>query len=192
MASLYCSPVNDNIEKFDCGLKKGGLFGQIYAANLGDVQEISSTLNDKEMDTIIMRTNPITTQPYFWYSIAFKKGTAGLANEVQFGNNKFVNQTITFMVEGITKTSLKVLEQMVDGEAVFIAKDANGNTHVLGRITGLESSVMTYGTGTAADDIYGGTITFSSSEPEFSNLVKVGTQIQVLDSVTGLPVTVTL
>jgi hypothetical protein len=185
MANLYCSPITDNINKFDCGMKRGGLRGVIYAANFGDIADISSTTNDKEMDTITMNINPLTTNPYFWYSIVFKKNTAGLSNEVQFGNNKFVNQTITFAVEGITKISLSVLEQMVDGEAVFIAKDYQGQWHVLGRIAGLEMSAATYGTGTAQDDLYGGTITFSSAEPEFSNLVKAGTQIEVWDGVSA-------
>jgi hypothetical protein len=187
MANLYCDPVSDNIIKGDCGQKRGGLVS-IYVANLSQVQEISGTV-DKVIDTITMRTNPTTTQPYFWYSIAFKKNTAGANNEVQFGNNIFTNQSITFVVEGITAQSLKVLEQMVDGEAVFITKDYQGNAHVLGRIAGLMMSAMTYGTGTAQDDLYGGTITFQSAEPELSNLVETGTQIQVWNGTTTDTVT---
>ena len=187
--ALYCTPLTDNINKFDCGMKRGGLFGVIYAANLGEVSEISSSTNDKEMDTIVMKTNPLTTNPYFWYSIAFKKNTAGMSNQVQFGNNIFVNQSVTFAVEGITKTSLEVLEQMADGEIVFIAKDYQGNWHVLGRIAGLMMTEMTYGTGTADADLYGGTITFSSTEPELSNLVKAGTTIDVWNGTTAVTVT---
>lgn len=176
--SFFCTPITDNINKVQCGPKRGGLV-EIFVANFGEINAITSTAGDKEMDTITMLTNPITSQPYFWYRIAFKKNTAGAANEVQFGNNVFVNQTLTFTVEGITKESLAVLEGMVDGEAVFIARDYNGKTHVLGRIAGLMASAMNYGTGAAADDIYGGEITFSSEEPEFSNLVEAGTTIQV-------------
>jgi len=189
MASLYCSPVTDNLIKAECGMRRGGINFVIYAANLGDIQEISSTLNDKEMDTIVMNINPLTTAPYFWYQLAFKKNTAGITNEGVFGNNKYVNQTLILGVEGITKQSLKVLEEMVDGEIVFIAKDFEQKYHILGRIGGLEMSAMTYGTGTASDDMYGGTITFTSAEPELSNLVKSGTQIQVWDGISAVAVT---
>lgn len=180
MANLYCTPIVGNINKFICGTRRGGLNGEIYVANLGQITEISSTTSDKTMDTITMATDPLTTNPYFWYRIQFKKNTAGLSNEVQFGNNIFVNQTISFTVEGITADSLEVLQNMVDGEAVFIAKDYQGVAHVLGRVGGLMASAMTYGTGAAADDLYGGVITFSSEEPEFSNIVLAGTTIEVL------------
>lgn len=180
MANLYCTPITGNINKYICGTRRGGLFGEIYVANLGQITDISSTTNDKNMDTIVMATDPLTSNPYFWYRIQFKKNTAGMNNEVQFGNNIFVNQSITFTVEGITATSLAVLEEMVDGEAVFIAKDYQGNWHILGRIAGLVASAMNLGTGSAADDLYGGVITFSSEEPEFSNLITSGTQITVL------------
>lgn len=189
MANLYCSPIADNLEKADCGFRRGGVNTIIYAANLGDIAEISSTLNDKEMDTITMNINPITTQPYFWYQLAFKKNTAGGSNEGVFGNNKYMNQTLTLGVEGITKQSLAVLETMADGEIVFIVKDFENKYHVFGRIGGLEMSALTYGTGTAADDMYGGTITFTSAEPELSNLVKAGTQIKVWDGTAAVTVT---
>lgn len=185
MANLYCSPLTGNINKYICGTRRGGLVGEIYVANLGDIVDISSTTSDKNMDTITMAIDPLTTQPYFWYRIVFKKNTAGLNNEVQFGNNIFVNQTITFTIEGITAESLQVLQDMVDGEAVFIAKDYQGTAHVLGRISGLMASAMTYGTGAAADDLYGGEITFSSEEPEFSNIVLAGTTIEVSDGLGG-------
>lgn len=186
MAFLYCTPVTDNIDKFGCGLKRGGLQGFLYVANFGEVQEISSSTLDKEIDTITMRTNPATSAPYFWYTIAFKKNSAGMSNEGVFGNNKYVNQTLTLAVEGITKDSLSVLEQAMDGEVVVIAKDYLGVYHVLGRVAGLEMSAISYGTGTAADDMYGGTITFTSAEPEFSNVVKAGTSIDVWDGTTAV------
>lgn len=180
MANLYCTPLTGNINKFICGTRRGGLVGEIYVANLGQVDTISSTTNDKNIDVITMQIDPLTTNPYFWYRIQFKKNTAGLNNEVQFGNNIFVNQNISFTVEGITADSLEVLEEMVDGEAVFIAKDYQGIWHILGRIGGLVASAMNLGTGAAADDLYGGVITFSSEEPEFSNVVVSGTTIEVL------------
>lgn len=189
--ATFCTPITGNINKGACGPKRGGLIGEIYVANLGEILDISSTAGDKEMDTITMRTNPVTSAPYTWYKIGFKKNSAGFNNEGQFGNNIFINQSVTFQVEGITKESLEVLQGMVDGEAVFIAKDYNGKTHVLGRVAGLMMSTLTYGTGQAADDLYGGEIVFTSEEPEMSNLVKAGTTIQVFNG-TVTPDTITL
>lgn len=188
MANLYCTPITGNINKYICGTRRGGLVGEIYVANLGEIADISSTTSDKNMDTITMEIDPLTTNPYFWYRIVFKKNTAGLNNEAQFGNNIFINQTLTFTVEGITAESLEVLQNMVDGEAVFIAKDYQGVAHVLGRISGLMMSAMSYGTGAAADDLYGGEITFSSEEPEMSNIVVAGTTIEVSDGAGGVEV----
>ena len=180
--ALYCTPLTGNINKLCLGQRRGGLNAVIYVANFGEVTDISSTTNDKNMDTITMAIDPLTTNPYFWYQIAFKKNTAGLNNEVAFGNNIFTNQTITFTIEGLTAASLAVLEQMIEGEAVFIAKDYQGQANILGRIGGLTCSAMAVGTGTAADDLYGGTITFSSEEPELSNVVTPGTTIEVLNA----------
>lgn len=181
MANLYCNPLTDNILKSDCGSKRGGLFGEFYVANYGEVDTIESSNNDKNIDTITMLIDPNTTNPYYWYRIVFKKNSAGFNNEAQIGNNKFFNQSVTFAVDGITEQSLATLENMIDGESVWIVKDYNGKTHVLGRVAGLEMSALTYGSGIAADDLYGGTITFLGAEPEMSNLVVSGTQITVLD-----------
>jgi len=188
--SLYCNPITDNLEGKLCGPKRGGLNGVIYVANLSEIASITSSTNDKVYDAITMNVDPITTNPYYWFQISFKKNSAGLNNEGQFGNNIFVNQSISFTVEGITATSLQVLTDMLDGEAVFIAKDWYGETHLLGRVGGLSMSAIGYGTGAAGDDLYGGEITFSSEEPELSNLIASGTTIDVWDG--SGTVTVTL
>jgi hypothetical protein len=49
----------------NCDNFLGGLNRIIYAANLADIQEISSSTNTKTMDTITMNINPLTTAPYF-------------------------------------------------------------------------------------------------------------------------------
>ena len=189
--ALYCSPITGNIDAYLCGMRQGGLKGVMYVANFGDVADISSTTSDKNMDTIVMNIDPLTTDPYFWYQIAFRKNSAGMNNELVVGNNKYVNQSVTFQIDGLTAQSHAVLQQMADGEAVFIVRDYQGVVHVLGRIAGLEVSAETSGTGTALDDLYGATVTFTSAEPEFSNFITPGTQIEVWDGVSATT-TVTL
>lgn len=143
----------------------------IYVAKLADIQEISSTSNDKEMDTVVMKTNPLTTAPYFWYRISFKKGTAGFNNEGVFGNNVYFNQTLTFNAEDITKDSLEFVESIINTELVFIVKDNQNKYHVLGRKGGLNF----------INSLKKNVIKFLGSEPELSNLIKAGVEIQVLD-----------
>lgn len=186
--AIFCSPILDNINKADCGMRRGGITA-VFVANYGEIDTITSSTSNKSYDGITMKVNPVTSAPYYWYSLAFKTDTASIANEVQFGNNKYATQTITFTVEGISEESLRVLETAVDGEAVFIAKDYQGLYHLLGRVRGLMMSAMTYGTGAGADDIVGGEIAFSANEPELSNLVASGTVIDVWDGTTAVATT---
>lgn len=191
MSLLCCNPLTGNLLPIACGQKRGGLFGEIYAANFCDIASITSSTSSKEYDGIVMEIDPLTTDPAIWYRIVFKKNTAGLSNELQIGNNTFTNQSISFTVEGLTAAALQTLQDLSTGEAVFIAKDFLGVTHLLGRVAGLTVSAMTVGTGVAADDIYGSVITFLGGEPEFSNTIATGTQITVLseDGVTTETVT---
>lgn len=188
---MSCTPIVASIAADSCGMKKGGLLKEIYVANFNQIQSITSSTNDKVFDSIVMQTNPVTSQPYFWYRIVFKRNTAGLNNEMQFGDNIFNNQTITFQTDGISLQSLTALESMVDGQAVFIAKDSRGLVHLLGRQDGLRMSEMTKGTGVASTDFYGATVTFLGEETELSNLIAAGTTITV-DDFNGGTVTITL
>lgn len=192
MADLYCSPITGNIDAYTCGMRRGGLVKEIYVANFGDIETITSSTLNNVYDSITMNTNPSTTLPYFWYRITSRKDTAGMTNEMVNGtNNKYINQTITFSIDGITPESHQVLNEMAEGEAVFIVKDYEGQLHLLGRVAGLEVDSLASGTGTAEDDLYGATVTFTSAEPELSNFIATGTIIEVSDGAGGV-VTVTL
>ena len=61
---MSCSNLTMNLVQ-NCDNFLGGLNRIIYAANLADIQEISSSTNTKTMDTITMNINPLTTAPYF-------------------------------------------------------------------------------------------------------------------------------
>lgn len=185
----YCDSVTNNINQV-CQLNRGGLKLQIYAANLGQISAISGTVA-KEIDTITMATNPATTQPYYWYKLVFKTDSASFNNEGVFDNNTYVNQSVSFAVDGLTKETLEVLEGMMTGNAVFIVKDFNNKAYVLGRIGGLKMSSMALGSGTAAGDRFGGEITFTGAETETVNTIEPGTTIQVWDGVSATT-TVTL
>jgi len=182
-----CCKFNGNIDKAGCGMAKGGLKGTIYAANFCEIASITKT--GKNVTAITMEIDPLTTDPFYFFQIAFKNGTAGFNNEVQVGNNTFANQTITFSVEGLTVTSLEVLEQLMTAEVVFVVTDARGVNHILGRLEGMTVSAATVGAGTASDDLYGATLTFLSEEGELSNIVASGTTLNVWDGAAAITVT---
>lgn len=182
-----CCKFIGNLPKGDCGFNKGGLKGTIYAANYCEVA--SYTMTGKLVTAIAMEVDPLTTNPYFWYQIGFKQNTAGFNNEAQVGNNTFVNQTLTFSVEGLTAATLSVLEEMITAEIVFIVTDARGVNHLLGRLEGMVATAAVIGAGTAADDLYGATLTFVSGETELSNIVQSGVTIDVWDGSTVVSVT---
>jgi hypothetical protein len=185
-----CCKINGGIDKGVCGMAKGGLKGTIYAANFCEIASYTKT--GKNVTAITMEVDPLTSDPYFFYKIAFKNGTAGFNNEAQIGNNTFSNQTLTFSAEGLTPTSLATLEQLMTAEVVFIVTDARGVNHLLGRLEGMTISAATIGAGTAVDDLYGATLTFLGEETELSNIVASGTTINVWDSTAAAAVTVTL
>lgn len=182
-----CCKFNGNLDKANCGMAKGGLKGTIYAANFCEIASYTKT--GKNVTGITMGVDPLTTNPYYFYQIAFKNGTAGFNNEIQIGNNTFANQTITFSVEGLTPTSLAVLEELTTAEVVFIVTDARGVNHIIGRLEGMTLSAGVIGAGVAADDMYGATLTFLSEETELSNIVASGVTIDVWDGAAAVSVT---
>jgi len=188
MALTYCSPITGNLMKDVCGQTRGGLIEEIYVANLANIDTITSSTSDKNYDAITMLVDPLTTDPYFWYRIQFKKGTAGLGDELTGTNNRYTVQSIDFSHSGLTAESLAVLEGFATGEAVFIAKDARGLVHLLGRVSGLTCETLTTTTGAAADDFYGSVIRFSGEETEFHNFITAGTTIEVDDNAGGVEV----
>lgn len=184
---MSCCKFAGNLTQSACGMSKGGLKGSIYAVSLCEIDEI--TIANKTASAITMKTDPLTTNPFYWYEIQYKKGTAGFNNELAIGNNTFANQSITFAVEGLTAASLQTLEELATAEVVFICTDTRGINHLLGRLDGLKASAGTVGAGIAADDLYGATMTFTGGETELSNLVASGTTIDVWDGAAVVSVT---
>jgi hypothetical protein len=183
---MSCCKFNGNLPKVACGMSKGGLKGSIYAANVCEIA--SYTFTTGAVSAITMAVDPLTTNPYYWFQIDFKKNTAGFTNEAQVGNNTYVNQSISFSVEGLTAASLAVLEDLMTAEVVFIVTDNRGVNHILGRLDGLMVSEATVGAGVEADDLYGATLTFTGGETELSKIVASGTTIDVWDGTAAVAV----
>lgn len=187
MANLYCSPVTGNIDVYKCGMTMAGLKGVIYFANFGEIDSITSSTTDNVYDAVNMKTDPLTASPYFWYQAAFNNNTAGITNTLVVNDNGgYVEQLLQFSVNGLAPEFFEVLNEMASGEMVAIAQDQNGNTHLLGRVNGIKQSEGVAGTGAALGDLYGATLSFMGSEPEYSNFIAVGTTIEVSDGQGGI------
>lgn len=179
--SEYCNPITANLFRRICALVKGGLLQEIYAANLGEIDSVTFTTN--EITAITMKTNPVTTNPYYWYRIVAKKQTAGVQNTVRVGTNtRYIEQQLDFTVEGFDTLNKLAFESMVNGQAVFIGKDSSGAWHMIGRVEGAEmADGGTIGTGIALDDLVGGKATFIAQEVEVTPTITAGTTIDVLN-----------
>lgn len=176
----YCSILTQGIYKEACKLQRGG-FRNLYVANVGQLD--STTLTADEITAITMDIDPLTTNPYNWFSIKIKKNTGSIANPAQIGtNNKTINQTISFTVEGF-KTSLKLrFEELIVSDLVFIAVRHDGTSHMVGRLAGAEMTAGDLTTGVALDDLVGATLEFlADGELEAVKTITAGTTISVLD-----------
>ena len=168
MAQDCCSPISGNIVKV-CGAKRGGMIKCLYAVSLCNIDKIDVDSTTGEVIDISMKAQPSpATTDYFWYEIGVKKNTHGFTNTatINDGGSKYFEQAVSFSIEGFDQPTKNAFNDMIDGEAVFIGISADGNAHVLGRLSGAEMTEGTIGTGVAVSDLFGGTATFTAQEIE--------------------------
>lgn len=178
-SDLFCNPITNNLFRRACRLTKGGISGEIYAANLGEIDTV--TVVDKVVTAITMKINPLTLQPFFWYRIVPKKQTAGIKNVLTKGTNtSFISQELDFQVIGMETESKSAFESLINGEAVFIGCDNNDIRHMMGHKSGAEMTEGEIGTGIALDDLVGTTAKFIAQETFVTPTVETGIVIQVL------------
>lgn len=184
MAQECCSPISGNIKKV-CGAKRGGMIKCLYAVSLCNVNEIEKDPTTGEITSISMKADATATD-YIWYEIGVKKNTHGFTNTatINEGGSKYFEQSVSFSIEGFNQATKNAFETMIDGEAVFIGWTADGNAHVLGRLSGAEMTEGTIGTGVSVSDLFGGTATFTAQEIEVTpSIIMDGTvSIRVQDA----------
>ncbi|MAO22069.1 MAG: hypothetical protein CMJ25_15080 [Phycisphaerae bacterium] len=185
-----CSTLTDGVYGDACKLLRGG-FRDLYVANYGQIDAI--TLTADEVDDVTMKVEPVSGNPFNWFSMRVKKNTGGLQNPGQIGtNNRSVNQVITFTLEGFS-TALKLrYDEMLVADLVFIAVRHDNTAHMVGRLSGAQMTTGDLGVGVAIDDLVGAPLEFTADgELESMRTVAVGTAITVLneDGVTVSTVT---
>ena len=191
MNTNVCSTLTQGVYSDSCVALRGG-FRDLYVANYGQIDTI--TLTADEVSAITMKTDPVSTNPYNWFSFRVKKNTGGLQNPAQIGtNNKSINQVITFTLEGFS-TALKLrYDEILVADLVFIAVRYDGTAHMVGRLSGAQMTTGDLGTGVAIDDLVGAPLEFTADgEAESMRTVTAGTTIEVLNEDGTITTTVTL
>lgn len=171
----------DNFDELCDGMFVGGADSVIYATNRKQIASFTSTLGDNVINSITMKVDPLTTNPFYWFSFACKEGTVGFTENKTGTVNSYAVQSLNFSVTGLNGAQKAKLEALVTSVLTFIVKDNKGIYHLLGKPTGLKCEVLNSGTGVAEDDLYGAEITFSKGVADWSEEVANGTSIEVWD-----------
>lgn len=176
----FCSPLTRGIYLKSCEIARGG-FKALYAANVGQLEETGITAD--EVVSILMRTNPVTADPYHWFPVDIKKDSGSISNPAQIGtNNRNINQVITFDFEGFSKEVKARFEEFLVGDFVFIAVMYDDTAHMVGRRDGARMTTGDLATGLGVDDFVGVTIEMTADgELEAARSLASGVTIDVLD-----------
>jgi hypothetical protein len=150
----------------DCNYLLGGL-NKLYLAN---ISEIDSYTDTDPLDCIINAIVMVATEVFFVNE--FDKNTGSATQELQVNNGqKFVAQTVSFSVASNNAALTCLLKDLSLGTIVAITEDRKGERKIMGRINGLEASVMTLNSGAADADYSGMTVTLTGSEPEWAEIL---------------------
>ncbi len=180
MANIGCSTLTDGVYSDSCKLLRGG-FRDLYVANFAQLD--TTTLTAGEISAITMETDPLTTDPYNWFSFRIKKNTGGLDNQGVIGtNNRSITQTIDFTLEGFSTALKDRFDELMVADLVFIAVRHDGSAHMVGRLSGAQLTTGNLGTGVAIDDLVGAPLQFTADgELETMKTITAGTSISVID-----------
>jgi hypothetical protein len=180
-----CTSVDNNIGADGCNGFIAGVYNTFYIANSNQVASVTasgSVTDPQTFDTFTMAVDALAV-PYFFYKITMGDVSGSVNFEKVDGanGNSFFTHTVTLTVLGLTANTLAAITKMTKGRSMIIAKSMNNSYLLAGRVNGLKVTTITGGTGTAAADLYGATITFQSNELTSLDIVANGTTIDVWD-----------
>ena len=149
-----CDGINENLLN-SCDPTTGGLIGSLYLVSYRQIASITSSTSDNVYDSIIMKTDPSTPDPFFWLEVEFKENTTGITTNAVFGNNNYFSQEVTFTVNGQSPELVRAMNKMLTGKMVAIGVDQKGQAYLIGAISGAKATAIASGTGATLDDING-------------------------------------
>jgi len=126
-------------------------FGGLKEIYIGNYDELSSVATDATGQITGFTMSSGATA----FSFEFVKDSAQALEELQEGQSSFIQQTINFVLNGITLAKRDVLNELSLGKFFVIAKKPDDNYWVYGLPStsiGLEAVTSTIDTGTATAD----------------------------------------
>lgn len=158
-----CLLNQDVLKSNFCGYSLGA-FNRVYLANYDEVSAtVINTENGQEVTGITMSDGKV----FYKFDIARNSGSWTDELVVTDAGAKYRTQTINFNVNGAyTKNMADVVDALSLGKYVAVIEKNDGTSVMLGRLAGIEASVVTVG-GSEDDSVVNGiqvTLTCNTAE----------------------------
>ena len=158
-----CLLNQDVLKSNFCGYSLGA-FSRVYLANYDEVSAtVINTENGQEVTGITMSDGKV----FYKFDIAKNSGSWTDELVVTDAGAKYRTQTINFNVNGTyTKNMADVVDALSLGKYVAVIEKNDGTNVMLGRLSGIEASVVTVG-GSEDDSVVNGiqvTLTCNTAE----------------------------
>lgn len=158
-----CLLNQDVLKSNFCGYSLGA-FSRVYLANYDEVSAtVINTENGQEVTGITMSDGKV----FYKFDIAKNSGSWTDELVVTDAGAKYRTQTINFNVNGAyTKNMADVVDALSLGKYVAVIEKNDGTNVMLGRLSGIEASVVTVG-GSEDDSVVNGiqvTLTCNTAE----------------------------
>lgn len=161
---MSCNTLTGGIDK-SCGGIKGGI-QKLYLTNFANVTSYTDTSATSTIASIVMNGGAT------FHEFAFNRNTSSFT-EAMTGDEatgvQYMLQTITCVLAKREQAKLNKIKLLFGYEPlVIIGKDANGKHWLFGRVSGCRMTANEGGSGVAAGDQNGYTLTFVGEELEMA------------------------
>jgi len=167
MACSISAGVSRTCEYFLAGVST------VYLGNYSDF-----TFNKNSGGTITGITATPSASTFYQFETNIDSASANAELQVANGR-KYFNQTVTFSNDSDSSASKVAFEDLGLAKVVAIVVTKGGVTAAYGLDGGLEATALTYGTGAAAGDQAGWTVTLSGVGREVQSIVADSVTIPV-------------
>jgi hypothetical protein len=157
--------LNGGLTKESCQFLIGGV-SNIYLANKEELISFNDGNSDNIYDSITMSSTASV-----FYKFETSKNTSSYTQVLTVsGANKFIQQTVDFIVGRNDQDTFDLLEKLALGNFVAIVETRMGKKIVLGETNGLEATVANANSGVAEGDSAGIQVTLVGSELGYGHI----------------------
>jgi hypothetical protein len=150
------------------GIAKGckDSIGGLITTYIANKKEVTGVTPDYLTDTTGLITGCTLSAATYFYEFEIPKVSSSYT-DVPTANNYgcYFEQTLTIVIPKNAAAVRNKVQQLASGEYVVIVKDFNGKYFMLGEVNGVELNGGSGGSGTAAADLNGYTLTINGQSP---------------------------